>query len=88
MANKNNGKRLKYKSRPNLVTICRDLQDPVLADKFSFVYKKFRIDALMGSSAFRLLRLDWIEYFFVFSFDGMYYNYEIRVANTLFESSR
>lgn len=78
---KSNGKRLKYRYRPCLAQIMYDLQDEVLKDRFSYVYRNFKLDALMGSSAFRLLRLDFLEYFMVFSYDGMYYSFEIRKAN-------
>lgn len=75
------GKRLKYRTRPALVEVLYDLKDPKLQNAMSFCWKAFHLDALLGSSAFRLLRVDWLEYFMIFRFDGMYFTVEIRQAN-------
>lgn len=78
MDQKLKSKRLKYRIRPTLATVMHDLQDEKMAKAFCTCYTTFKVDYLMGSYAFELLRLKWVDYMLIFAHQYNEYIYEIR----------
>lgn len=77
MAKQKFRKRIKFRYRPAWCEVVHEMKDPRVQNALNLVNRWCKVDAITRCDAFRMLRLDWLEFTMIFSFDGKYWNYEV-----------